>query len=72
MNNEKKKLSPEQHEEILRTLEDRFEKHTNRHKGLEWDKVQAKLETNTEKLWSLNEMERTGGDPDVIIQGRLE
>jgi hypothetical protein len=66
MNNEKRKLSPEQHEEILRTLKTRFEKNMNRHKGLEWAKVQAKLETNTEKLWSLNEMERTGGEPDVI------
>jgi hypothetical protein len=66
MNNEKRKLSPEQHEEILRTLKARFEKNMNRHKGLEWAKVQAKLETNTEKLWSLNEMERTGGEPDVI------
>ena len=67
MNNEKRKLSPEQHEEILGTLNARFEKNMNRHKGLEWDKVQAKLETNTEKLWSLNEMERTGGEPDVIV-----
>src|SRR3954466_7133741 len=66
MNNEKRMLSPEQHEEILRTLKARFEKNMNRHKGLEWAKVQAKLETNTEKLWSLNEMERTGGEPDVI------
>jgi hypothetical protein len=66
MNNEKRKLSPEQHEEILRTLKTRFEKNMNRHKGLDWAKVQAKLETNTEKLWSLNEMERTGGEPDVI------
>jgi hypothetical protein len=67
MNNVKKKLSPEQSEEILRTLKDRFEKNMNRHKGLEWDKVQAKLETNTDKLWSLNEMEITGGEPDVIV-----
>ncbi|MFP5110180.1 DUF4256 domain-containing protein [Neobacillus sp. C211] len=66
MNNEKRKLSPEQHEEILRTLKARFEKNMNRHKGLEWANVQAKLETNTEKLWSLYEMERTGGEPDVI------
>jgi hypothetical protein len=61
----KKKLSPEQSEELLRTLRTRFEKNMNRHKGLEWVKVQAKLEANTEKLWSLNEMERTGGEPDV-------
>ena len=67
MNNEKRMLSPEQHEEILGTLKARFEKNMNRHKGLEWAKVQAKLETNTEKLWSLNEMERTGGEPDVIV-----
>lgn len=62
----KKELSPEQHEELLRALKTRFEKNMNRHKGLEWAKVQSKLEVNTEKLWSLNEMERTGGEPDVI------
>jgi Protein of unknown function (DUF4256) len=62
----KKELPPEQREELLRALKARFEKNMNRHKGLEWDKVQAKLEANTEKLWSLNEMERTGGEPDVI------
>jgi hypothetical protein len=62
----KKKLSPEQGEELLRVLKARFEKNMNRHKGLEWAKVQAKLEANTEKLWSLNEMERTGGEPDVV------
>ena len=62
----KKKLSPEQREELLRALKARFEKNMNRHKGLEWAKVQAKLEANTEKLWSLHEMERTGGEPDVI------
>lgn len=61
-----KELSLEQREELLRTLEARFEKNMNRHKGLEWEKVQAKLEANTEKLWSLNEMERTGGEPDVV------
>ena len=66
MVNEKRKLSPEQREELLRTLKARFEKNMNRHKGLEWAKVQAKLEANTEKLWSLNEMERTGGEPDVV------
>ena len=59
-------LSAEQHEELLRALKARFEKNMNRHKGLEWAKVQAKLEANTEKLWSLNEMERTGGEPDVV------
>src|SRR3989441_4454394 len=62
----KKELSPEQHEELLRALKARFEKNMNRHKGLEWAKVNAKLEANTEKLWSLNEMERTGGEPDVV------
>jgi len=62
----KKELSPEQREELLRALKGRFEKNMNRHKGLEWAKVQAKLEANTEKLWSLNEMERTGGEPDVV------
>jgi len=62
----KKSLSPAQREELLRTLKTRFEKNLNRHKGLEWAKVQAKLEANTEKLWSLNEMEITGGEPDVV------
>ena len=62
----KKKLSPEQHEELLKALKTRFEKNMNRHKGLEWAKVQTKLETNIEKMWSLNEMERTGGEPDVV------
>ena len=66
MKNEKRKLTPEQHEEILITLKSRFEKNMDRHKGLEWTKVQAKLEANAEKLWSLYEMERTGGEPDVI------
>jgi hypothetical protein len=61
-----KKLSPEQCEELLRALKARFEKNMNRHKGLEWAKVQAKLEANIEKLWSLHEMERTGGEPDVV------
>ena len=59
-------MSPKQHEELLRALKARFEKNMNRHKGLEWAKVQAKLEANTEKLRSLNEMERTGGEPDVV------
>jgi len=69
----KKQLSPEQCEEILSVLKARFENNMNRHKGLEWAKVQAKLEAclsgrqaNTEKLWSLMEMERTGGEPDVV------
>ena len=60
------KLAPEQREELLRALKARFEKNMNRHKGLDWAKVQAKLDDNTEKLWSLNEMERTGGEPDVV------
>jgi hypothetical protein len=62
----KKELSPKQREELLKALKARFEKHMNRHKGLEWAKIQAKLEAKTEKLWSLNEMERTGGEPDVV------
>ena len=62
----KKELSPKQREELLRALKDRFEKNMNRHKGLEWAKVQAKLGANNEKLWSLGEMERTGGEPDVV------
>ena len=62
----KKELPPEQREELLRALKTRFEKNMNRHKGLEWAKVQAKLEASTKKLWSLNEMERTGGEPDVV------
>jgi hypothetical protein len=60
------KLAPAQREELLKTLKARFEKNMNRHKGLEWPKVQAKLEANPEKLWSLNEMESTGGEPDVV------
>ncbi|QGG51718.1 DUF4256 domain-containing protein [Lysinibacillus pakistanensis] len=59
-------LSLEQREELLRTLKARFEKNMNRHKDLEWAKVQARLEANIEKLWSLNEMEVTGGEPDVV------
>ncbi|MHA3962823.1 MAG: DUF4256 domain-containing protein [Candidatus Thorarchaeota archaeon SMTZ1-45] len=62
----KKGLSPEQREELLRALKVRFEENMNRHKGLVWTKVQTKLEANAERLWSLNEMERTGGEPDVI------
>ena len=62
----KKELSPEQREELLRALKVRFEENKNRHIGLEWAKIQAKLEANIEKLWSLNEMERTGGEPDVV------
>jgi hypothetical protein len=65
-NSNKKKLSPEVQEELLRTLKARFEKHMNRHKGLEWAKVQAKLEADPGKLWSLDKMEETGGEPDVV------
>jgi hypothetical protein len=69
MNNNKstkKQLSSQQREDLLTTLKARFEKNMARHKGLEWSKVQAKLEASPEKLWSLNEMERTGGEPDVV------
>src|ERR1700682_3943904 len=66
MNRMKKELSPKQREELLNTLTARFEKNMNRHKGLEWARVQAKLEAHTGRLWSLNEMERTGGEPDVV------
>ena len=61
-----KELSPNQREEILRTLKARYEKNMNRHQGLEWVKVQARLEAHPEKLWSLNAMESTGGEPDVF------
>ena len=64
----KKELLPEQRAELLSVLKVRFEKNRNRHKGLEWAKLQAKLEANPEKLWSLHEMERTGGEPDVVAQ----
>src|SRR4030066_2057530 len=66
INSNKKELPPEQREELLRALKARFEKNMNRHKGLEWAQVQARLEADPEKLWSLNEMERTGGEPDVV------
>jgi hypothetical protein len=62
----KKELSPEPRAELLSTLKGRFEKNVNRHQGLAWAEVQAKLEANPEKLWSLQEMERTGGEPDVV------
>src|SRR5438445_5585600 len=70
INSNKKELSPDQLEELLRVLKARFEKNMNRHKGLEWAKVQGRLEAHTEKLWSLNEMERTGGEPDVVGQDK--
>lgn len=64
----KKELSREQREELLSALQVRFEKNRSRHKELDWDKIQAKLNTNTAKLWSLSEMERTGGEPDLVGQ----
>ena len=64
--NIKRKLSGEQHKQLLALLKTRFEKNMNRHKGIKWDDVQAKLEANPEKLWSINEMEITGGEPDVV------
>jgi hypothetical protein len=66
MKSDKKELSPKQRDELLKVLKARFEKNMGRHKKLEWTKVQAKLEGIPEKLWSLNEMERTGGEPDVV------
>jgi hypothetical protein len=66
----RKTLSPNELEELLRVLKARFEKNMNRHQGLEWAKVQARLETNTDKLSSLYEMERTGGEPDVVGQDK--
>src|SRR6266404_1582687 len=65
-NSNKKDLSPQQRAELLTALKARFEKNKDGHKGLEWDQVRAKLEANIEKLWSLSEMERTGGEPDVV------
>ena len=69
-NSNKKDLSPEQRKELLGALKARFEKNMNRHKGLEWAQVQGKLEANAEKLWSLNGMERTGGEPDVVAHDK--
>src|SRR5690625_4483441 len=60
------KLTPEQQEELFRTLKSRFEKHLDRHESLKWDDVQTRLESRPDKLWSLHEMERTGGEPDVV------
>jgi Protein of unknown function (DUF4256) len=67
---DKTKLSPEQRQELLRALKTRFEKNIKRHQGVEWAKVHAKLEANAEKLWSLHEMETTGGEPDVVGQDK--
>jgi hypothetical protein len=66
----KKELSPKQRAELFTILKARFEKNRNRHKGLEWVNIQVKLEASAEKLWSLNEMERTGGEPDVVGQDK--
>ena len=66
----KKELVPEKRQELLKILKARFDKNMNRHKGLEWAKVHAKLKDNTEKLWSLNQMERTGGEPDVVYHDK--
>jgi hypothetical protein len=67
----KKKLSPEQNKELLHALKARFEKNMNRHRGLEWTKIETKLKAHPQKLWSLYEMERTGGEPDVVSQDNL-
>jgi hypothetical protein len=66
VNSKKKNLRPEQREQLLRTLRARFEKNISRHEDLAWTQVQPKLDASAEKLWSLNEMERTGGEPDVV------
>ena len=66
----RRELSPDQRERLLRVLKTRFEQNMYRHKDLEWAKALAKLEANTEKLWTLNEMERTGGEPDVVGQDK--
>lgn len=68
--NRKKELSPGQRAELLRTLKARFDGNMNRHQGLEWARIQAKLEADSGKLWSLNEMEKTGGEPDVVGHDR--
>ncbi len=64
--NAKKELSSKQSQDLIKVLKTRFEKNMNRHKGLDWNKIQAKLEVNSKKLYSLNEMENTGGEPDVV------
>jgi hypothetical protein len=70
MKSHKRELSPAQREELLKTWKARFERNLSRHSGIEWPTVQARLETKPEKLWSLAEMERTGGEPDVVGQDR--
>ena len=66
MNSTQKELLPKQQEDLFNVLKTRFEKNMNRHKDVEWAKVKEKLESNPEKIWSLNEMERTGGEPDIV------
>jgi hypothetical protein len=66
----KKELAPNQRKELLKILKARFEKHMNRHKGIDWAKVQARLEASPAKLWSLHEMEKTGGEPDVVADDK--
>lgn len=66
MKNNKNKLSVEQSSQLIKTLKNRFEKNINRHKNLEWAKIETKLKANIEKLWALNEMEKTGGEPDIV------
>ena len=66
MKSNKKQLSSAQSEQLLSVLKARFEKNRNRHKGIEWETIQERIEGNAEKLWSLNEMEKTGGEPDVV------
>jgi len=66
MHSQRKELSPMQVEELFKTLQARFEQNSNRHQGIEWAQVQARLQASPEKLWSLNEMQRTGGEPDVV------
>ena len=70
MKSSTQKLSPAQSEELIATLKARFEKNKNRHKGIEWDSVQTRLEANSDKLWSLDEMESTGGEPDVVAHDK--
>lgn len=70
MKSNKQKLSPEQRKELLSILKARFEKNMKRHKSLEWTTLQTKLEANPEKVWSLSEMERTGGEPDVVAHDK--
>ncbi len=65
-NSSKRTLSPKQHVELLKALQARFEKHMHRHQGLDWEEVQARLEAYPEKMWSLDQMEQTGGEPDVV------